>query len=157
MNCYPKPDSHIRDKVKVALDLSNYATTKELEHAIGIDTSDLMTKKNFIPLKAEVDKLKINKLVNAPPNLNKLKTKADHLDVGKLKTAPVDLKKVSDVVDNDVLKNRKFNALKTKVNNLEKKIPNATTLFHIIQYNTNTQNLEKKMLIKNTRYEWFSD
>ena len=25
---YPKPDSHIRDKVKVVLDLSTYATKK---------------------------------------------------------------------------------------------------------------------------------
>ena len=26
MSYYPEPDSHIRDKVKVVLDLSNYAT-----------------------------------------------------------------------------------------------------------------------------------
>ena len=42
---YPETDSHIRDKVKVVLDLSNYATKKELEHATGIDTSDLTAKK----------------------------------------------------------------------------------------------------------------
>ena len=29
MNCYPEPDSHIRDKVKVLLDLTNYATKKK--------------------------------------------------------------------------------------------------------------------------------
>ena len=29
MNYYPEPDSHIRDKVKVVLDLSNYATKRE--------------------------------------------------------------------------------------------------------------------------------
>ena len=28
MSYYPQPDSHIRDKVKVLLDLSNYATKK---------------------------------------------------------------------------------------------------------------------------------
>ena len=28
MSYYPDPDSHIRDKVKVVLDLSNYATKK---------------------------------------------------------------------------------------------------------------------------------
>ena len=32
---YPGQDSHIRDKVKVLLDFSNYATKKELEHATG--------------------------------------------------------------------------------------------------------------------------
>ena len=144
MNCYPKPDSHIRDKVKVALDLSNYATKKELDHATGVDTSDLAAKKDFIALKAEVDKLDINKLVNVPTSLNNLKTKVDDLDVGKLKTVPVDLKKLSDVVANEVVKNTKFNTLKTKVNSLEKKIPDATTLIHINQCNTDKQNLKKK-------------
>ena len=38
---YPEPGSHIRDKVKVVLDLSNY----ELDHATGVDTSDLAAKK----------------------------------------------------------------------------------------------------------------
>ena len=28
MSYYPEPDSHIRDEVKVVLDLSNYATKK---------------------------------------------------------------------------------------------------------------------------------
>ena len=28
MSYYPEPDSHIRDKVKVVLDLLNYATEK---------------------------------------------------------------------------------------------------------------------------------
>ena len=96
-------------------------------------------------MKAEVDKLDINKLVNVPTSLNNLKTKVDDLDVGKLKTVPVDLKKLSDVVDNEVVKNAKFNTLETKVNNLEKKIPDATTLIHINQYNTDKQNLEKQI------------
>ena len=92
-------------------------------------------------------------------SLNNLKTKVDDLDVGKLKTVPIDLKKLSDVEDNEVLKNTKFNTLKTKVNNLEKKIPDATTLLHINECNTDKQNLGKKleMLIKKNRYKWFSD
>ena len=53
--------------------------------------------------------------------MNNLKTKIDYLDVGKLKTVPIDLKKLSDVVDNEAVKNTKFNTLKTKVNTLEKK------------------------------------
>ena len=145
---------HIRDKVKVVLDLSNYATKKELDHATGVDTSDLAAKKDFIALKAEVDKLDINKLVNVPTSLNNLKTKEDDLDVGKLKTVPIDLKKLSDVVANEVVKNAKFNTLKTKVNSLEKKISDATTLIHINQYNTGKQNFFKKLEIlikKNTQ------
>ena len=41
--------------------------------------------------------------------MNDLKTKVDNLDVSKLKTAPFDLTKLSDVVDNEVAKNTKFN------------------------------------------------
>ena len=86
-------------------------------------------------MKAEVDKLDINKLINVPTSLNNLKTKVKDLDFGKLKTVPVDLKKLSDVADNEIVKITKFNTLKTKVNILEKKIPDASTLIHINQYN----------------------
>ena len=133
MSYYPETDSRIRDKVKVVLDLSNYAAKKEVEHATGIDISDLSAKKDFIALKAEVDKLDINKFVNVPTSLNNLKTKVNDLDVGKSKTVPVDLKKLSHVTDNEVVKNTKLNMLKTKVNILEKKIPDASTLIHINQ------------------------
>ena len=34
---------------------------------------------------------------------------------------------LSDVVDNEVVKNTKFSTLNTEVNNLEKKIPDGTT------------------------------
>ena len=83
--------------------------------------------------------------MNVTTSFNNLKTNVDDLDVGKLKTIPIYLKKISDVVDNDVLKNTKFNLLKTKVNSLEKKISDATTLIHVNQYNTDKQNLEKKL------------
>ena len=84
-------------------------------------------------MKVEVNKLDINKLVNVPFSLNKLKTKVDDLNIGKLETAHVDLKKSNDVVDNELVKNTKFNKLKIKINDLEKKIPDATTLIHINQ------------------------
>ena len=71
---------------------------------------------NFIALKAEVDKLEINKLVNVSTSLNNLKTKVDDLNVGKLKSVPIDLKKLSSVKDKNVVKNTKFNTLKTKLN-----------------------------------------
>ena len=126
MSYYGESDSHIRDKVKVVLGLSNYATKTERYHATGLDTSDLAVKKYFIALKAEVDKLDINKLVNVPTSLNNLKTKVDDLDVTKLKTVPVELKKLNDEVDNEVAKNTKFTTLKTIVNSLENEIPNAS-------------------------------
>ena len=45
----------------------------------------------------------------------------------------------------EVIKNTKFNKLNTKVNNLVNKIPGATTLIYINQYNTDKQSLEKKV------------
>ena len=64
-----------------------------MEYATGIDAPDLAVKKVFIALKAEVDKLGIDKLTNVPNILNDLKTKVDYLDVCKLKRVPVYLKK----------------------------------------------------------------
>ena len=89
---YPEPNNHIRDKVKVVLSMSNYATKKQLDHATSVDTSDLAAKKDFMTLNDVVDKLGINKLVNVLTGLNNLETKVDDLDVGKLKTVPLDLK-----------------------------------------------------------------
>ena len=143
----------ILEKVKVVLDLSNYPTKRELEHAVGVDTSDLAAKKDSIALKAEVDKLDVNKLTNVLISLNNLSTEVDDLDIGKLKTVPVDSKKLSDVVDNQVVKNAKFNTLKTKVNSLENEIPDVTTLIHINQYKTDKQNLEKKIGDFDKRYQ----
>ena len=40
-----------------------------------------------------------------------------------MKTVPTYLKKISDVVNKEVVKNSKFNTLKTNVDNIEKKIP----------------------------------
>ena len=59
-------------------------------------------------------------MVNVPTSLNNLKAKVDDLGVSKLKTVPVELKKLSDVIPNEVVKNIKFNTLKTKVNSLKK-------------------------------------
>ena len=75
----------------------------------------------------------MNKLGNVPTSLNNLKAKVHYLDVGKLKTLSVDLKKLSDVVDNQVPKNIRFNKLNTKVNKLDKKILDATALICINQ------------------------
>ena len=47
----------------------------------------------------------------------------------------MDLKKLSNVVSKEVVKITKFNKLNTKVSNVENKIPDATTLSHINQYN----------------------
>ena len=94
-------------------------------------------------MKSEVNKLDINNLTNAPTSLTNWKKEVDDSDVNKLKT--VDLEKLSDVIDNKVVKNTKLNTLKTKVSNLENKIPDETTLIHIYQYKADKQSLENKI------------
>ena len=94
----------------------------------------------------------MKKLVNVPTSLNNFKTKVDDLDVGELKTVPVYLTmKILKLVDSEVIKNTKFNTLQTKVNSLEKTIPDATTLIHIDQYNADKQNLEQKLEMLNKK------
>ena len=56
--------------------------SKNLEHALDVDTSDLAARKDFIVLKSEVGKLDIDKLVNVRISLNNLKTKVDDKDTG---------------------------------------------------------------------------
>ena len=64
MSYFPLPDIHIREKLKVLLSLSNYATKKELEHATGIEISILPDEKKVIVLKVEANKLDIKILVD---------------------------------------------------------------------------------------------
>ena len=154
MSYYLESDSHARDKVKLVLELSSYATKKGFHLAKSVDTSDLAAKKDFIALKAEVEKLDINNVQNS---LNNLKTKVDNLAVGKLKTVPADSKNLKDLVNNEIVKNTNVNALKTKVSNLGKKILSATSLIHINQYPTKKFRENWNMLIRNTRYKWFRD
>ena len=72
-------------------------------------------------MKADVDILDTNKLVNIPRSLDNLKTKVNDLDVDKMKIVPVDLKKLSVVVSKEVVKKTVYNKLNTEVNNLRKK------------------------------------
>ena len=54
---------------------------------------------------AKISALKVAKLKNFGVVLKKLKSDVDKLDVDKLKTIPIDLKKLSNVVEDDVVKN----------------------------------------------------
>ena len=52
MSYYPETDTHIKNKVKVVLNLTNYATNKKLGHASDVAMSDLAAKKLLIAMKA---------------------------------------------------------------------------------------------------------
>ena len=115
---FPGPKS-FGGRVKVELDLSNYATEADLKNETGVDTSKFFKKVDLASLKSDVDKLDIDKLKNVQTNSSNLKSKADKLDVDKLVRVSVDLSKVSDVVKNDIKKDV-YNA---KIKNIEDKTP----------------------------------
>ena len=57
---FPEPQSS-GGRVRVELDLSNYARKADLKNATGVDTSYFATKTDFTNLKSDVDKLDIEK------------------------------------------------------------------------------------------------
>ena len=60
-----------------------------------------------------------------------------------MKTVPVDMKNWSDVVSQEVVKNKKLNKLNIKVNNLENRIPDVSVLIQTNQYEADTIYLGK--------------
>ena len=79
---YYPPYKSSCSNIKVELDLSNYATKKDINDITHVYVSGFASKTNLAALKTEVDKI----------------------DVDKLKTVLVDLAKLSNVVNNDVVK-----------------------------------------------------
>ena len=116
---FTKPLNH-KENIKVEIDFSNYATKKDINDIVHLDTSNVLLKTNLANLKTEVDKL----------------------DTGKLATFPVDLSKISNVVKNDVLKKTVYDKLATEVNNID-----TSGLVKKTDYNTKVTELEKKLLI----------
>ena len=77
----PKPYESFGGHIKVKVNLSNYATKTDLKYISHIDTSSFTQKSSLVSLKAEVEKLDIDRLI----------------------PVPVDISKLSDVVINDVV------------------------------------------------------
>ena len=96
---FPEP-KYLGRRVKVELNLSNYATKIDLK---GVDTSYFATKTVFAYWKSNVDKLDIDKLKNVSTNLNNLRSKADKLDINNLVLVSVDLGQLGNVVKNEVV------------------------------------------------------
>ena len=69
---FPKPYERVGGDINVKVDLSNYATKANLKNATGIDAAKLAAKSDLASLKAEIDKLDIDKLVPVPVDLSKL-------------------------------------------------------------------------------------
>ena len=128
MSAYFLEPKSSRGRIKVELDLSNYATKADLQNATGVDTK-FAKKTDVANLKSGIDKLDIDQFKNIPTNLNNLKIKADKLVVDKLVPVLVDICKLSDVLKNAIVKKDVYSA---KIKNTEDKIPD------IINIATNT-------------------
>ena len=114
---FPKPYEPFGGDINVKVDLSNYATKADIKNISHVGTSSFALKTNLANLKAEVDKLDIDKLV----------------------PVPVDLSKLSDVVKNDVVKKTVYDKLVAKVNNID------TSGFVLkTKYDTDKSELENK-------------
>ena len=94
MSQYFPPYNNSSEKIKVELDLSNYATKNDIKDITHVDTSSYALKTNLI-------------------------TEVDNIDTDKLKTVPNDPAKLSDVVKNDVVKKTEYNTLKNKVDAID--------------------------------------
>ena len=92
---FGKPYKPFGGDINVKTELNNYATKVDLHNATEIETSKLAGRADLASLKAEVDKLDIDKLV----------------------PVPVDLSKLSGVAKNDVVKTV-YDKLVAKVNNI---------------------------------------
>ena len=118
MSQYFPPYDNSNENIKVELDISNYATKKDIKDITHVDTSSYALKTNLAALKTEVDKI----------------------DTNKLKTVPDDLAKLSNVVKNDVVKKTTYNTLKNKVDAIDTSVFVTRTKF-----TTDTNALDHKI------------
>ena len=138
MITYHPPNKISSNNIKVELDLTNYATKTDLKNIAHTDVSSFASKTNLSALKTEVDKI----------------------DVDKLKTVSDDLVKLSNVVKNEVVKKTDFsaddyvkktrfssdiNSLDDKIDKVEKKIPDVSSLETKRNVTTLVKNLDNRI------------
>ena len=137
---FPKPPSDYKN-IKVKIDLTNYATKKNIHDITHIDTSNFALKTNLANLKTEVDKLDIDKLVSVPLDLNKLSNIVKN-DVVKKTVYDKLVAKVNNIDTSDFVLKNKYSTNKTE---LENKIPDISNLVKKTDYNTKITELENKI------------
>ena len=136
--------------VKVELDLKNYATKKELKNITNVDTSNFALKTNLAPLKTEVDKLDIPKLITTPNDLAKLSKEVQKDFTKKVDFNSLKTKVDKNGTDNDNLEgniNKNDTAIKTIVNTLKGKTGSINLPNYVLKtdYDTKIGNLELKI------------
>lgn len=65
----PEPYSHSKNKTKVELDFSDYATKPDLKGLAGVHTSQFTKDVNLAKLKSDIDESALNKLKTVPSAL----------------------------------------------------------------------------------------
>ena len=138
MSKYSPPYNNSSENIKVELDLSNYATKKDIKDITHIDASGFASKTNLAALKTKVDKLNIDKLRTTPADLAKL------TDVVKNEVI-----KKTDFIADDYVKKTKFsgdiNSLDDKIDKVEKKIPDVSDLASKSSVTILVKNLDDKI------------
>ena len=107
---FPETCTCSKNKIKVWLDLSNYAIKSNWKSAAGGDTSKSGGKTDLASLKSDIDKLNIEKLEEVPSGLNSFTSKVDELDVT--------LMTLSNVVEKEAVKKTVYDELVYKVNTI---------------------------------------
>ena len=138
MSTYYPPYESSSNIIKAEFDLINYPTKTDLKNITHTDVSSFASKTNLSALKSKVDKI----------------------DVDKLKTVPDDLAKFSNVVTNEVVKKTDFsaddyvkktkfsgdiNSLDDKIDKVEKKIPDVSSLKTKRNVTTLMKNLDNRI------------
>ena len=62
---FPNPNEPCAVDINVKVNLSNYATKADFKNVTGIDTSKIARKSNLASLKAQVDKINVEKFKTA--------------------------------------------------------------------------------------------
>ena len=81
---FPKQYEPFGENISVKLNLSNYVTKVDLKRAKRIYTSNLAVKFDLASLKAEVDKIDVEKLKTVLVDLSKLNNAVNHEIVEKI-------------------------------------------------------------------------
>ena len=69
---FSKPYIYFGENINVKVHLSICAMQAVLKDATGIDTSRLAAKSDLVSLKADIDKIDVDRLKNVPVDLSKL-------------------------------------------------------------------------------------
>ena len=122
-------------------------TKEELKNITHVDTSNFALKTNLTPLKTEVDKLDILKLITTPNDLAKLSKEVQEDFTKKVDFNSLKTKVDKNETDNNNLKgiiNKNDTAIKTIVNGLKGKVDSINLINYVLKtdYDTKIGNLE---------------